>query len=93
MLLLRSERPFHRCDSHQALTGTDARLCLSIQVDVELYKAMPPDILYHGTAKAFVKSIMSRSEKTEQIRSQTTDKVKKKELNDSPLMYNQKLLF
>lgn len=35
-----------------------ARQGHSIQVDVELAEATPPDILYHGTAKAFVKSIM-----------------------------------
>lgn len=37
-----------------------ARQGHSIQVDVELAEAMPPDMLYHGTAKAFVKSIMSQ---------------------------------
>ena len=35
-----------------------ARQGHSIQVDVELAEATPPDLLYHGTAKAFVKSIM-----------------------------------
>lgn len=37
-----------------------ARQGHSIQVDVELVEAAPPDLLYHGTAKAFVKSIMSQ---------------------------------
>ena len=37
-----------------------ARQGHSIQVDVELAEATPPDILYHGTAKAFVESIMSQ---------------------------------
>lgn len=31
----------------------------SIKVDVELKEATPPDILYHGTASRFLKSIMS----------------------------------
>lgn len=37
-----------------------ARQGHSIQVDVELAEATPPDILYHGTAKSFVESIMSQ---------------------------------
>ena len=32
----------------------------SIQVDVELAEATPSDLLYHGTAKAFVESIMGQ---------------------------------
>ena len=37
-----------------------ARQGHSIQVDVELAEATPPDMLYHGTAKVFVESIMSQ---------------------------------
>ena len=37
-----------------------ARQGHSIQVDVELDEATPPDKLYHGTANAFVESIMSQ---------------------------------
>lgn len=37
-----------------------ARQGHSIQIDVELAKATPPDKLYHGTAKAFVESIVSQ---------------------------------
>lgn len=41
---------------------TCIRACQShgIQVDVELAEATPPDELYHGTAKAFVKAITSQ---------------------------------
>lgn len=37
-----------------------ARQGHSIQVDVELEEAIPPDVLYHGTAKNSVGSIMER---------------------------------
>lgn len=42
------------------MTRIRARQGHSIQVDVELAEATPPDMLYHGTAKDFVKSIMSQ---------------------------------
>lgn len=37
-----------------------ARQGHSIQVDVELAEATPPDILYHGTAKEYADSIMKQ---------------------------------
>ena len=37
-----------------------ARQGHSIRVDVELPEATPPGLLYHGTAKAFVESIVSQ---------------------------------
>lgn len=37
-----------------------ARQGQSIQVDVELAETTPPDVLYHGTAKAFIGSIMKQ---------------------------------
>lgn len=37
-----------------------ARQGHSIHVDVELDEKMPPDTLYHGTAKAFLDSIMEK---------------------------------
>ena len=37
-----------------------ARQGHSVHVDVELEEKMPPDILYHGTAKAFLDSIMEK---------------------------------
>ena len=42
------------------MTRIRARQGHSIQVDVELPEATPPDLLFHGTAKAFVESIMSQ---------------------------------
>lgn len=42
------------------MTYIRARQGHSIQVDVELAEATPPDMLYHGTAKAFVESIVSQ---------------------------------
>lgn len=47
-----------RYEFSEDMTRIRARQGHSIQVDVELAEAAPPDILYHGTAKAFVKSIM-----------------------------------
>lgn len=49
-----------RYEFSEDMTRIRARQGHSIQVDVELAEAAPPDILYHGTAKAFVKSIMSQ---------------------------------
>lgn len=37
-----------------------ARQGHSVQVDVELEEKMPPNTLYHGTAKAFLDSIMEK---------------------------------
>jgi len=37
-----------------------ARQGHSIQVDVELAEAIPPDVLYHGTAKEYADSIMKQ---------------------------------
>ena len=37
-----------------------ARQGHSIQVDVELEEAIPPDVLYHGTAKEYADSIMKQ---------------------------------
>jgi putative RNA 2'-phosphotransferase len=42
------------------MTCIRARQGHSIQVDVELEKAIPPDVLYHGTAKEFADSIMKQ---------------------------------
>lgn len=49
-----------RYEFSEDMTCIRARQGHSIQVDVELAEATPPDILYHGTAKAFVESIMSQ---------------------------------
>ena len=49
-----------RYEFSEDMTRIRARQGHSIQVDVELAEATPPDLLYHGTAKAFVKSIMSQ---------------------------------
>lgn len=49
-----------RYEFSEDMTRIRARQGHSIQVDVELAEAAPPDILYHGTTKAFVKSIMSQ---------------------------------
>ena len=49
-----------RYEFSEDMTCIRARQGHSIQVNVELAEAMPPDKLYHGTAKAFVKSIMSQ---------------------------------
>ena len=42
------------------MTRIRARQGHTIKVDVELAEAMPPDMLYHGTAKAFIGSIMKQ---------------------------------
>ena len=49
-----------RYEFSEDMTSIRARQGHSIQVDVELAEATPPDMLYHGTAKAFVESIMSQ---------------------------------
>lgn len=49
-----------RYEFSEDMTCIRARQGHSIQVNVELEEATPPDILYHGTAKAFVESIMSQ---------------------------------
>lgn len=49
-----------RYEFSEDMTHIRARQGHSIQVDVELAEATPPDMLYHGTAKDFVKSIMSQ---------------------------------
>lgn len=47
-----------RYEFSEDMTRIRARQGHSIQVDVELEEAIPPDVLYHGTAKDFVDSIM-----------------------------------
>lgn len=42
------------------MTRIRARQGHSVYVDVELAEATPPDVLYHGTAKDFVGSIMKQ---------------------------------
>ena len=49
-----------RYEFSEDMARIQARQGLSIQVDVEQAEATPPNMLYHGTAKAFVKSIMSQ---------------------------------
>lgn len=49
-----------RYEFSKDLTRIRARQGHSIQVDVELAEATPPDKLYHGTTKAFVESIVSQ---------------------------------
>ena len=49
-----------RYEFSEDMTRIRARQGHSIQVDVELPETTLPDLLYHGTAKAFVKSIMSQ---------------------------------
>ncbi len=49
-----------RYEFSEDMTRIRARQGHSIQVDVELAEATPPDMLYHGTAKAFMESIMSQ---------------------------------
>lgn len=49
-----------RYEFSEDMTRIRARQGHSIQIDVELAEATPPDKLYHGTAKAFVESIMSQ---------------------------------
>lgn len=50
----------NRYEFSEDMTCIRARQGHSIQVDVELAEATPPDELYHGTAKAFVKAITSQ---------------------------------
>ena len=49
-----------RYEFSEDMTSIRARQGHSIQVDVELEEAIPPDILYHGTSKEFVGSIMDQ---------------------------------
>ena len=49
-----------RYEFSEDMTRIRARQGHSVQVDVELAEATPPDKLYHGTAKSFVESIMSQ---------------------------------
>ena len=49
-----------RYEFSKDLTRIRARQGHSIQVDVELAEATPPDMLYHGTTKAFIASIMKQ---------------------------------
>lgn len=49
-----------RYEFSEDMTRIRARQGHSIRVDVELPEATPPDLLYHGTAKAFVESIISQ---------------------------------
>lgn len=49
-----------RYEFSEDMTRIRARQGHSIQVDVELAEAIPPDLLYHGTAKSFVESIMKQ---------------------------------
>ena len=49
-----------RYEFSEDLTRIRARQGHSIHVDVELEEKMPPDTLYHGTAKAFLDSIMEQ---------------------------------
>lgn len=49
-----------RYEFSEDMTRIRARQGHSILVDVELAEAMPPDILYHGTAKEYADSIMKK---------------------------------
>ncbi len=49
-----------RYEFSENMTHIRARQGHSIQVDVELAEATPPDMLYHGTAKSFEDSIMNQ---------------------------------
>ena len=49
-----------RYEFSEDMTRIRARQGHSIQVDVELEESIPPDILYHGTAKRFADSILKR---------------------------------
>lgn len=49
-----------RYEFSEDMTCIRARQGHSIQVDVELEEAIPPDVLYHGTAKEFADSIMKQ---------------------------------
>ena len=49
-----------RYEFSEDMTRIRARQGHSNQVDVELEEAIPPDVLYHGTAKEFADSIMKQ---------------------------------
>lgn len=49
-----------RYEFSEDMTRIRARQGHSIQVDVELEGAIPPDVLYHGTAKRYADSIMKQ---------------------------------
>ena len=49
-----------RYEFSEDMTRIRARQGQSIHVDVELEEAIPPDVLYHGTAKEFADSIMKQ---------------------------------
>lgn len=49
-----------RYEFSEDMTRIRARQGHSIQVDVELAEAIPPDVLYHGTAKEYADSIMKQ---------------------------------
>lgn len=49
-----------RYEFSEDMTRIRARQGHSVQVDVELAEAMPPDILYYGTAKEYADSIMKK---------------------------------
>ena len=49
-----------RYEFSEDMTRIRARQGHSIQVDVELEEAIPPDVLYHGTAKEYSDSIMKQ---------------------------------
>ena len=49
-----------RYEFSEDMTRIRARQGHSIQVDVELEGAIPPDVLYHGTAKVYAGSIMQQ---------------------------------
>lgn len=49
-----------RYEFSEDMTRIRARQGHSIQVDVDLEEAIPPDVLYHGTAKRFVDSILKQ---------------------------------
>jgi len=49
-----------RYEFSEDMTRIRARQGHSVHVDVELEEVLPPDILYHGTAKSFLESIMEK---------------------------------
>lgn len=49
-----------RYEFSEDMTRIRARQGHSVQVDVELEETNPPDVLYHGTARGFVDSIMKQ---------------------------------
>lgn len=49
-----------RYEFSEDMTRIRARQGHSVQVDVELAEATPPDVLYHGTAKEFADSIIKQ---------------------------------